>query len=245
MYDHQAMFNRLPSRYRKPTTERIYKVLYQEGKAFFNAYKSIDNSRNIDLASGKTLDYLGGNVGQYRNGEDDDLYRQLIKVRIIANMSIGSIPVINTVMSALVKDVYLGLNESWQDDWMNKEPAAIAIDLSTFDQRFPIEIIEKVKAAGIRVLINIKLRTRHNIYFGLARRERVHIKYLPWSLELHLQDKKFFGGYLGRYYVHIKEGVEDNIFYMAIKENNAMVEVQFKNYQGVVKMGRRDKIIES
>lgn len=111
---YKRAFNRLPERFRKPNNEKLYYVLYHDG--FDNIYtglESVRDSRNIDKAYGKSLDLLGANVGQFRNGEDDDLYRLLIKTRIIANLSIGDIPTINRVMSALIKEVYLGLEEVW------------------------------------------------------------------------------------------------------------------------------------
>ena len=105
---YKKIFNRLPERFRKSNTDKLYSVLFDEKGAFFNAINSVEDSRNIDNATGDTLDLIGGNLGQIRQGEDDDLFRQLIKVRILANMSIGDIPTINTIMSTLVKDVYLG-----------------------------------------------------------------------------------------------------------------------------------------
>lgn len=151
-------WRRLPERFRKPNNLDLYYVLYDGYGEIEKGFKDINNSRNIDKAKGKTLDKLGSNVGQFRLGEDDDLYRQLIKVRIIANMSIGSIPVINKVLSILVKDVYLGLEEAYLINEWDNEPAAFRLILNKYAGKLPYEIIERIKAAGVRVLFELRYR---------------------------------------------------------------------------------------
>ena len=151
-------WRRLPERFRKPNNLDLYYVLYDGYGEIEKGFKDINNSRNIDKARGETLDKLGSNVGQFRLGEDDDLYRQLIKVRIIANMSIGSIPVINKVLSILVKDVYLGLEEAYLIDEWDNEPAAFRLILNKYAGKLPYEIIERIKAAGVRVLFELRYR---------------------------------------------------------------------------------------
>lgn len=151
-------WRRLPERFRKPNNLDLYYVLYGGYGEIEKGFKDINNSRNIDKAKGETLDKLGSNVGQFRLGEDDDLYRQLIKVRIIANMSIGSIPVINKVLSILVKDVYLGLEEAYLIDEWDNEPAAFRLILNKYAGKLPYEIIERIKAAGVRVLFELRYR---------------------------------------------------------------------------------------
>lgn len=151
-------WRRLPERFRKPNNLDLYYVLYGGYGEIEKGFKDINNSRNIDKAKGKTLDKLGSNVGQFRFGEDDDLYRQLIKVRIIANMSIGSIPIINKVLSILVKDVYLGLEEAYLIDEWDNEPAAFRLILNKYAGKLPYEIIERIKAAGVRVLFELRYR---------------------------------------------------------------------------------------
>ena len=156
---YEEAWGRLPERFRKPTNKDLYYVLYtQSYDEFYETLDSIEASRNIDKAKGKSLDHLGSNVGQFRIDEDDELYRLLIKTRIIANLSIGDIPTINEVMSVLVKEVYLGLEEVWPlDDDLN-EPAAIKLHLGPLAKSIPYEIIDRIKAAGVRVLIELNYR---------------------------------------------------------------------------------------
>lgn len=156
---YEEAWGRLPERFRKPVNKELYYVLYNHSfDAFYEALDSIEASRNIDKAQGKSLDLLGANVGQFRIDEDDELYRLLIKTRIIANLSIGDIPTINEVMSVLVKEIYLGLQEAWPLDEHFNEPAAIILHLGPLAKRIPYEIIDRIKAAGVRVLIDSNYR---------------------------------------------------------------------------------------
>lgn len=156
---YEEAWGRLPERFRKPKNKDLYYVLYTHSyDEFYETLDSVEASRNIDKAKGKSLDHLGANVGQFRIDEDDELYRLLIKTRIIANLSIGDIPTINEVMSVLVKEIYLGLEEVWSlDDDLN-EPAAIKLHLGSLAKSIPYEIIDRIKAAGVRVLIELNYR---------------------------------------------------------------------------------------
>lgn len=156
---YEDAWRRLPERFRKPVNKELYYVLYNHSfDEFYEALDSIEASRNIDKAQGKSLDLLGANVGQFRIDEDDELYRLLVKTRIIANLSIGDIPTINEVMSVLVKEIYLGLQEAWPLDEHFNEPAAIILQLGPLAKRIPYEIIDRIKAAGVRVLIDSNYR---------------------------------------------------------------------------------------
>lgn len=179
---YKRSFNRLPERFRKPNNEKLYYVLYHDGfDDIYTGLESVRDSRNIDKAYGKSLDLLGANVGQFRNGEDDDFYRLLIKTRIIANLSIGDAPTINRVMSALIKEVYLGLEEVWWNKDHLFEPAAIKLQLGPIAKRIPYEIINRVKAAGVRVLI--ELNYKRTFYLGIGAVAGEAITILPPELK--------------------------------------------------------------
>ena len=179
---YKRAFNRFPERFRKPNNEKLYYVLYHDGfDDIYTGLESVRDSRNIDKAYGKSLDLLGANVGQFRNGEDDDFYRLLIKTRIIANLSIGDAPTINRVMSALIKEVYLGLEEVWWNKDHLFEPAAIKLQLGPIAKRIPYEIINRVKAAGVRVLIDLNYKKTFYLGVGAVAGEAITI--LPPKLK--------------------------------------------------------------
>lgn len=165
---YKRAFNRLPERFRKPNNEKLYYVLYHDGfDDIYTGLESVRDSRNIDKASGKSLDLLGANVGQFRNGEDDEFYRLLIKTRIIANLSIGDAPTINKVLSILTKDIFINITETWPYERYFNEPAAIVLRLSPKFDKFPYEIVHRIKAAGVRIYFdfidasNLILKTQY------------------------------------------------------------------------------------
>ena len=176
-YSYKELFDLLPERYRKPTTEKVYFAIFDDRAKMRQAIWEVEQSRDIDKAYGKTLDKIGANVGQFRLDEDDDLYRQLIKVRIIANLSLGNIPTINKVLSVLTKDVYLGLKEVWDKEEYRNEPSKIVIELGSSAKKFPFEIVEAIKSAGVRVLAEIEYKGNlHEIWAG-GRRRVLKVKY--------------------------------------------------------------------
>lgn len=147
MYKYEEAFNRLPERFRKPNNKKLYYVLYGYGfDEMEKALGEVEDSRDISKASGKSLDYLGANVGESRNGQDDDRYRLLIKTRIIANLSMGDIPTINHILSTLIDDKYFGLVEGFKE---LKEPASFLVDYDGFTNQDLDFLINRVKAAGV------------------------------------------------------------------------------------------------
>lgn len=147
-------FERLPERFRKPNTKDLYYVLYNGSDELESAYQMIRDSQSIDKAFGQTLDLLGANVGEFRQeGMSDDLYRLYIKVRIISNLSIGDIPTINYVMSTLLGDKYLSIKEGFLDDeYLYNEPASLKLTIDNSTDHMPYDVLERIKAAGIRIL---------------------------------------------------------------------------------------------
>lgn len=194
---YREAWERLPERFRKENNLKLYYVLYGGFDEVFAALDEIRMSRDLDKAYGKTLDKIGTNVGQFRLDEDDDLYRQLIKVRIIANLSLGNIPTINKVLSVLTKDVYLGLREAWDKTEYQNEPAKIVVNLSRSIENYPIELIERIKSAGVRVLTEVLKYYDSDLYVGGLRRRHMHMTYKPYEpTEINSKLDAYVAGYL-------------------------------------------------
>lgn len=148
---YKSAFNRLPEYFRKGNNEKLYKVLYGEIDELYDTIIDIRSTRDIDKAFGKTLDLLGENIGQERDGEDDEAYRMLLKIKIIANFSKGDIPTMNRVFRAILGDSYKGIVETWDKEEYKNEPAAIVIKVNTGASRRYIKILSSVKAGGVKV----------------------------------------------------------------------------------------------
>lgn len=194
---YREAWERLPERFRKENNLKLYYVLYGGFDEVYRAFDEIRASRDLDKAYGETLDKIGANVGQFRLDEDDDLYRQLIKVRIIANLSLGNIPTINKVLSVLTKDVYLGLREAWDKSEYHNEPAKIVVNLSRSTENYPIELIERIKSAGVRVLTEVLKYYDNDLYVAGLRRRHMHVTYKQYEpTEINSKLDAYVAGYL-------------------------------------------------
>lgn len=194
---YREAWERLPERFRKENNLKLYYILYGGFDEVFAALDEIRMSRDLDKAYGKTLDRIGANVGQFRLDEDDDLYRQLIKVRIIANLSLGNIPTINKVLSVLTKDIYLGLREAWDKSEYQNEPAKIVVNLSRSIENYPIELIERIKSAGVRVLTEVLKYYDNDLYVAGLRRRHLHYVYKQYEpTEINNKLDSYVAGYL-------------------------------------------------
>ena len=179
---YKEAWDRLPERFRKINNLKLYYVLYGGFDEVYKAFEEIRASRDLDKAFGNTLDKIGENVGQFRMDEDDDLYRQLIKVRIIANLSLGNIPTLNKVLSVLTKDVYLGLKEVWDKPEYQNEPSKIVIELGSTAKKFPFEIVEAIKSAGVRVLTEIHYKGKLDEIWAGGRRRVLKLTYHEYQV---------------------------------------------------------------
>lgn len=168
MYKYQEAFERLPERFRKPNNENLYYVLY--GLSYDDMYGALDGvleSRDISKAKGQALDLLGANVGEYRQGQDDDKYRLLVLTRILANLSMGDIPTINRIMSVLFEDEYMGLTEGFlDDDLLYKEPASLKLLIDDKGKKLPFDTLDRIRAAAVRILVEILSKSQVKIYTG-------------------------------------------------------------------------------
>ncbi|WP_296113145.1 DUF2612 domain-containing protein [uncultured Anaerococcus sp.] len=164
MYKYEEAFNRLPERFRKPNNKKLYYVLYGYGfDKMEKVLEGVSDSRDISKATGKSLDYLGANVGELRQGQDDDRYRLLIQTKILANLSMGDIPTINYILNTLIGDKYFGLVEGFKE--LN-EPASFLIDYDGFTNQDLDFLINRVKAAG--VAYKIRRIYRQDLYTASA-----------------------------------------------------------------------------
>jgi hypothetical protein len=116
--------------------------------------QQIGDWRSIDNAEGVTLDYIGRNFGQNRDGVDDVTFRTLIKARIIKNNSNGSIPSLIRYLSFI-----LGVEKNAvkiSENWRNGEPVGVLIEFELEDflkLGVPIEtftnVLNDIMPAGV------------------------------------------------------------------------------------------------
>lgn len=110
--------NRLTDNYKKNPESNVYKLMsiaagvIQENEDDLN---KIGAWRDVDQAEGKALDLLGQNVRQNRGQAGDEVYRVMIKSKVMRNLSNGSINTLIEFLSFILQidKSKIKINELW------------------------------------------------------------------------------------------------------------------------------------
>lgn len=158
----QAMFRRLTDTYTKNENSNIGKVLLllsEQIDDLNESFVAIENYRDLNQATGSTLDLIGKAIGQPRGKATDEVYRILLRARIARNASDGTTDkIINALALALNTDPS-DIRISELTDGGVYEPATVGL------VNLPIEallgagmtatqfgiLLQRVVAAGVRV----------------------------------------------------------------------------------------------
>lgn len=158
----QEMFRRLTDTYTKKEDSNIGKVLLllsEQIDDLNESFVAIENYRDLNQATGSTLDLIGKAIGQPRGKATDEVYRILLRARIARNASDGTTDkVINALALALNTDPS-DIRISELTDGGVYEPATVGL------VNLPIEallgagmtatqfgiLLQRVVAAGVRV----------------------------------------------------------------------------------------------
>jgi hypothetical protein len=163
------LLERMPDNYNKAPNSNVTKLLSLIAHIADEEEKTLELIRawrDVDQAQGVGLDRIGGNVGQPRNGMNDEEYRNRIKVKIRANLSGGEIETINAIARVFVGERYTGLDEGWTlpaDFPIPPEEAMVLLTVLANGVNFgiPAQEIESVKGGGVRV--NWELQSRRKV----------------------------------------------------------------------------------
>lgn len=153
----QYLLQRLADVYRKTPTSTLGKLFRVAAAGLQEVKETIDTMeryRDIDQATGYTLDRIGRNVLQARGAMDDDEYRRMIKTKIRANLSPGDMETIIEMATVLLGEGLSGVEELWsvKEHHRSGEPAAIL--LLVHQSRLtslPYQAIKRVAAGGVSV----------------------------------------------------------------------------------------------
>jgi len=160
----------LTDNYKKDENSNNYKLLdlgHQEHKEIMRNLRLIELWRNIDNAEGFTLDKIGKNVLELRNGRADLEYRKAIKIKIRGNLSAGLVEDFNVIGETFFGDNYEGITETWQLEQYNHEPAGLCFSVINLTNEQVHEfdcirdILNEIKAGGVALffIINLLLET--------------------------------------------------------------------------------------
>lgn len=141
---------KLPTSYNIENTilSNIIEVFTDEFNELIKAIQDVEKINDIDKNFGKSLDYLGSDFKESREGQTDEEYLNRIKTKILTTGSIGDE---NSIINGLAG--YYDMN-----------PTSFFIDtigLRTIELIYPAEIDEErilqvlksLKAAGIKVVL--------------------------------------------------------------------------------------------
>ncbi len=122
----KRQIKRLPSIYNRKEDSNNYKLLFIPAYEIDQIYDAHGRAKiwrlNLSEAMGKTLDYLGQNIQQPRDEDDDVDYRMWLQVKRIANLSKGEIESYNKALILMMQDSFIGLYETWKSFiYLNQE----------------------------------------------------------------------------------------------------------------------------
>lgn len=129
------LIKRFTSNYDKRESSNLFKLMSIvdfEIDQLKECFLKIEAYRQIEKATGQTLDNIGKNVLQERGGMDDVTYRLYLKTKIKANLSGGQIRTINEILGVILGENYLGVREVWGNPTYSFEPAAFEVRYTSF-----------------------------------------------------------------------------------------------------------------
>ncbi len=155
----KTLVERLPSVFRQIDDNKWSQLLSVIQKQF-DELEAVDqqvrDSRDIDKAFGKSLEYLGGNLRMYRAGRDDDEYKMLVKLKIasLRGSNINNfIEIIATALNLDVSEVFL-IREKQYNPY--GEPASLFLSIPPekfdelgFDYEEMMRFFEEITSAGV------------------------------------------------------------------------------------------------
>jgi len=137
---------------------KLIGIVAEQIEKLNEAFKEIQDSRDIDLAFGQTLDNIGTNLGEPRNGMDDPTYRDFLKTSITAALSRGDMETVLSMGRVLYGQDVLGIIETWALERYEHEPAGLVMKIeNTRNDGIDLDyqLLKRVMAAGVRLYIEV------------------------------------------------------------------------------------------
>jgi hypothetical protein len=140
----------------------------QKFLADLNAYRA------VDTAAGVQLDGIGNIVCLSRVDAlaltvnatvmDDDAYRKWLKYKIAINTANGTYADLRNAIKMLLGDAKVGYQET------PESPATAILNVSDLDYKelLTIDLLGKIKAAGVRLDFNIHSEFQEELFYGLG-----------------------------------------------------------------------------
>ncbi|MDO4719625.1 MAG: hypothetical protein Q4A78_03100 [Peptostreptococcaceae bacterium] len=190
------MLRRLTWNYNKEEGSNVYKLfatIAPEVENLKEIFEKIESWRGIENAEGTTLDLIGEDVRQERLSMSDEQYRPMLRFRSSINRSNTDINSVNTALSAITEGSFIRLYEAYgYEDVL--EPAAIIAELRSISPTLPFSEMERIIAAGVRLIWEKKRKDQMNLYLGIATRKLKDLTIYPSTVEDMEKEKKLYLG---------------------------------------------------
>ncbi|NEZ48020.1 hypothetical protein FDF74_12650 [Clostridium niameyense] len=122
-------------------TKIYYKAIANIFDELMDIFLDIIDSRDIDKSTLYGLNILGDIVGQIRKIDNDELFRNRVKTKVMQNNSRGYIEDINQLATVFMGNKFIGTKEGWHDNMANNEPALLEVNLDA--EAFAKTLIDK------------------------------------------------------------------------------------------------------
>lgn len=178
MQELQHPAEHLTDNYKKEKNSNNYKILdlsHSQHIKLMDNVRLVELWRDMDNAEGITLDRIGRNVLELREGRNDIDYRKAIRIKIRGNLSAGTIEDINTLAQILFEESFDTLRETWWQELFKFEPAAIELSILNTNQteqqlQNNIDFLDTIaRAGGVRLIphtVFTELFTRYFYHAG-------------------------------------------------------------------------------
>lgn len=141
---------KLPASYNIENTilSNIIEVFTDEFNEIIQAIKEVETINDIDKNFGKSLDYLGSDYNESRDGQTDEDYLNRIKSKIITTGSIGDE---NSIINGLAG--YFNMDpKSFQIETIGLRLIEVIYPAEIEEEKI-ISVLKSLKAAGIRLVL--------------------------------------------------------------------------------------------
>jgi hypothetical protein len=134
--------------FRKPRNSAFVSALCEPIQNIEDVLWATYNAFDLDTAVGDQLDKLGLLVGELRNDRDDTAYRVAIRVRILVNSSMGTLPELIDILTQAdptldheATEYYPATVVFW---WLGAFPELTSLEL--------FQLIKQAKPAAVRLM---------------------------------------------------------------------------------------------
>jgi len=135
----------------KPNIEALITAILEQVQDCEDVVEQLLSDRQIDTASGETLDVIGRIVGQDREGRDDPTYRIWIRARIIINRATGVTEDFYAILAAICQDTTPGdfrIIDEYLAGFRIFSAKATTVPVATM-----LSIINLIRGAGISMTL--------------------------------------------------------------------------------------------